>query len=488
LLVSKGARLTAALAAIVALGAALRFSTLGVQSYHHDEIITVARVLPGGFLHMLRRVQESESNPPLYYVVAWFWTKVFGSGEVGLRSLSALIGTATIPVAFLVGREAFDDRAGLVTAALVAVNPMLIWYSQEARSYAMLVFFCALSLYFFLRALHSGERRDLVGWALASAAALCSHYFAGIPVAIEAAWLLVALTERRRDVGLAVGATALIGVALVPLLLSQINGTHLDWITSMSLPARLLETGVSFLVGETGHVIAQPARPVYAIVPAAFIVLTVIVFARVVGPEERRRTVPLLVIGLGVIAVATVLAIGGEDYLIERNLLPALLPLLVVVAIGLSAPRLGWVGPALVGALCAYWIGFAIYVAVTPSLQRPDFRGVVEAVGPPHGPRAIVSWELGATVIRHYLPDRSERVFGKIRVGEIDVAAKPGVRRLGPSMPPGFHRISREVVGRIAVSRFRAAAPRVVPYYFLTRLPIGYGSNGVVADGLGIRR
>ncbi|HMC50706.1 MAG TPA: glycosyltransferase family 39 protein [Solirubrobacterales bacterium] len=481
---SEGGRLTVILAATVTLGAALRFSTLGVQSYHHDEIITVARVLPGGFIHMLRRVRESESNPPLYYVAAWTWAKAFGTGEVGLRSLSALIGTATIPVAFLAGRAALDDRAGLVAAALAAVNPMLIWYSQEARSYALLVFFSALSLYFFLRALRSGGHSGLIGWALASAAALCSHYFTGFAVAIEAVWLLVALSERRRAAVLAVATTAVVGAALVPLLLFQVNGTHIGWIASMPLPDRLLETGVSFLAGETGHVIAQPARPGYAIVPAVFVALATLLLLRSGSAEERRRALPPLVVGFGAIAAATIVAAVGKDYLIERNLLAALLPLILVLAIGLTVPHLGRAGPALAAALCAYWIVFAVYVALTPNLQRPDFRGVAEAIGPPRTQRAVVGWELGATAIRHYLPDRSERVFGRIAVGEIDVEAKPNVRNLGRSMPPGFHRVSRQLVGRIAVSRFLAARPRVVPYYLLSRLPTGYGSNGVVADGL----
>jgi 4-amino-4-deoxy-L-arabinose transferase-like glycosyltransferase len=484
--VSEGGRLTVTLAAIVTLGAALRFSTLGVQSYHHDEIITVARVLPGGFIHMLRRVRESESNPPLYYVVAWTWAKAFGTGEVGLRSLSALLGTATIPVAFLAGREALDDRAGLVAAALAAVNPMLIWYSQEARSYAMLILFSALSLYFFLRALHSDGRSGLLGWALASAAALCSHYFAGFAIAIEAVWLLVALSERRRAAALAVAATALVGAALVPLLLSQVNGTHIGWIASMPLPDRLLETGVSFLAGETGHVIAQPARPGYAIVPVAFVALAVFLLVRSGSARERHRALPPLIVALGAIAAATIVALAGKDYLIERNLLTALPPLIIVLAVGLTARRLGWAGPGLAGALCAYWIVFGVYVALTPNLQRPDFRGVAEAIGPPRAQRAIVGWELGATAIRHYLPDRSARVFGRIRVREIDVEAKPSVKDLGRAMPPGFHRLSRQLVGRIAVSRFRAQRPRVVPYYLLRRLPTGYGSNGVVADGPGL--
>src|SRR6478752_68764 len=91
------------LALLTALGIAIRFASLGVQSYHHDEVITVARVIPGSFTDMLREVKGSESNPPLYYVLAWGWAKAFGTSEVTMRALSALFGVATIPFAYCVG-------------------------------------------------------------------------------------------------------------------------------------------------------------------------------------------------------------------------------------------------------------------------------------------------------------------------------------------------------------------------------------------------
>src|SRR6188768_2284587 len=144
-------------AGLIAVGAALRFATLGVQSYHHDEIVTASRVLRVGFGHAMDAVGFSESAPPLYYALAWIWTQITGTGPWGLRSLSAVAGVATIPVAYLIGRELRTSRTGLVAAALVAVNPMLIWYSQEARAYALLTFFCALSLLYCVRALRVGE-------------------------------------------------------------------------------------------------------------------------------------------------------------------------------------------------------------------------------------------------------------------------------------------------------------------------------------------
>src|SRR3954452_9519177 len=187
-------------AGLVALGAALRFATLGVQSYHHDEIVTASRVLRVGFGHAMDAVGFSESAPPLYYALAWIWTQITGTGPWGLRSLSALAGVATIPIAYLIGRELRGRRTGLLAAALVAVNPTLIWYSQAARAYALLVFFCALSLLYCVRALRveegadvsarTPETRDFGVWGAFSLLALATHYFAAFPLLAEVVLLL----------------------------------------------------------------------------------------------------------------------------------------------------------------------------------------------------------------------------------------------------------------------------------------------------------
>lgn len=285
---STGAVVLLLLAGVTAVGLAVRFASLGLQSFHHDEVITVMRVIPGSFADMLHRVETSESNPPLYYALAWGWAKAFGSGEFGIRSLSALFGAATVPVGYLIGRQLADRRAGLILAALIAVNPMLIWYSQEARSYALLVFFGALSFLFFARALDSRRNRDLGLWALASVLALWSHYFAFFVVGIEALWLLVALRAQWRRLLPALVAVGAAGLALVPLISGQVNPTHIGWIENSPLPTRLLEGGVSFLIGETGHVIAEPPRDHYALAPAIAVGIALLLVLFWGDRRERR--------------------------------------------------------------------------------------------------------------------------------------------------------------------------------------------------------
>jgi 4-amino-4-deoxy-L-arabinose transferase-like glycosyltransferase len=472
------------LAGLTALGVAVRFAGLGVQSYHHDEVITALRVLPGSFGEMLHAVKISESNPPLYYVLGWGWAKAFGTGEVGLRSLSALFGAATVPVGYLIGRQLASRRAGLILAALIAVNPMLIWYSQEARSYALLVFFGALAMFFFVRALDTGRGRDLGWWALASALALCSHYFAVFAVAIEGLWLLVALRARWQVVLPSLGAVAAAGLALLPLANAQTNPTHIGWIENSPLGERFWETGVSFLVGETGHVIAEGPRDRYALVPVILVAVALILAAAWGSRRERRGAGLGLALGLGVVALTAVAALVGKDYVVERNLLPALVPLSAAVAIGFAAAGARRLGLLLAVALCAYWLAFDVHVTRTPNLQRPDFRTVTEALGPPGGRRAIVTWKLAADPVRYYLHDQAVRMYGgEERISEVAVLRKPLVTGQTVNLPPSFHQVGRVRADRLTLNVYFSKRPVPIRFHTLRDLPTGFGEAAVLIDG-----
>src|SRR4051794_28459043 len=107
----------------------MRVWHLGTQSLWADECLTAVSVRSLG--DVVENLRQVEVLPPLYFIVEWGWAHIFGFGEVGLRSLSAVAGTATIPLAFLAVREVASRRAALLTATFVAINPMLVWFSQE---------------------------------------------------------------------------------------------------------------------------------------------------------------------------------------------------------------------------------------------------------------------------------------------------------------------------------------------------------------------
>ena len=353
------------LAAVTAAAAALRFATLGVQSFWLDEAVThqlVGRSLGG----MLSAIPHSESTPPLYYVIEWVWARIFGSGEVGLRSFSALAGTATIVLIALVARRIGGPRAGIAAAALTAANPLLIWYSQEARAYALLVLLCALTVWCL-------QREDWRGWALAAALALATHYFALFVVGPELVWLVLG-QRRSRFAAPSAAFVGVVGAALLPLAIVQARGNRASFIHTSALANRVAQVPKQFLIGY-----ATPHATLLTVI-AALLVAALALQLRC----RDRDMLALAAIGVG---VPLVLAVAGADYLITRNLITAMIPLIVLAAVSAARTR---AGPALVAGICA--AGIVAYAGVegNTAYQRDDWRGVARAIGPITAPVAVV--------------------------------------------------------------------------------------------------
>src|SRR5438067_2431039 len=115
---------------------ALAVRLLLVRGIWVDEAISVHLAhmsLPG----MLDQLRQADVHPPLYFLTLWATVRVLGFGELAVHAPSIIAGTLLVPALFLAGRELFDRRTGLLAAALGACAPLLIWYSQEARSYAL---------------------------------------------------------------------------------------------------------------------------------------------------------------------------------------------------------------------------------------------------------------------------------------------------------------------------------------------------------------
>jgi mannosyltransferase len=464
------ARSVQALAALTVLAAILRFSTLDLQSYWLDEAVTV-RLVSGSFGHMLSSVGGSESTPPLYYALAWLWSHVFGHGEVGLRSLSALAGTAFVPVAYAAAATLASRKVALTIAALAAVNPLLIWYSQEARSYALLALFAGISFWLFAQLRRVQTDRTLALWTLASSLAIATHYFAAFVVVPEAAWLLLRARDRRRPAA-AIATLVAVGGALLPLLLRQRRLDLTAFITQTSLARRLVQVPKQFVVGYS-----SPAETAVAVIGACLVVAAlVLVWMRLVE-RERRAVLAPAVVGIAAVALPTVLALAGADYLDTRNVLAAWLPLILVPAIGLGGRRAGRTGLSLTLALCALALFVSAAVWANPAYQRDDARGLARALGPPSVPRAIVLTPASANVALSLYTQQFEP--GPIPVKEVDLVAlpirsslfagaKPPPRVLNhPVFTPGMNLVEQRFSSRYTLIRFRSAAPTQLQPSFL---------------------
>jgi mannosyltransferase len=451
------------LAGLTALAALLRFPTLDVQSFWLDEAFT-ALLVREDFGDMLSGITETESTPPLYYVAAWLWSKLFGGWEVGLRSLSALLGTATVPVAYAIGRRLATPRVGLAAAALTAVNPLLVWYSQEARAYALLVLLSAVSLLFFLGALE-GRRRELAWWSVTAALALATHYFAAFLVIPEAVWLLVAARRlgRVRPALAAVAAPTVAGAALLPLLLDQASDRLTEFIEGTSLPTRVAQVPKQFAIG-----FDAPLEELLGVVALALAACGGWLLATRADAEERRAVPILLALAAAGIAVPLVLAVAGADYLLTRNLIAAWIPLALLAAAGFGARSGGRLAVGALTALCTLSAAVVAAVAVEPRFHRSDWRGAAEALGPPPRDRAIVVDELNAEFPLRLYMERVSLVRRQVTIAEIATLSVAAPDAGSPRLPqqqsyPGFTEVERETDERVATLRLQAQAAVELP-------------------------
>ncbi len=443
------------LAALTLLAAALRFSTLGLQSFWYDEAFTPVHVLHPSLWATLRSVAHTENTPPLWYVLAWLCERVFGAGEWSLRLPSALAGVATVPVAWAIGRELSGRRAAIACAALLAVGPLFVWYSQEARAYGLFVLSAALAFLCFLRVLREPSPRRMAAFALAGALALLSHYFAVFLLLAMCAWLL----WRHRRAWPAVAAIVLVGAALVPLVSAQ-GGHGTQWIGSWPLSERLVAIPQYYLLGVSGEPLGHGIELLVAL-PLLAAAATGLV--RVTNAELRSAAIAAAVAAAGILLPLLLVAFG-KDYLAPRNLVGAMIPVTAAIAVLGASPRAGTLGAALLAAGTLGWLALTVDVDLSPRLQRGDWRGVAERLRDGASSRAITTVELGSAPLEHYLPGvRYLPPGSSATVSEIDETGYAPLRPSAGRPPaPGFHLLARLDVHGLIVYRFLAPRPLAV--------------------------
>ncbi len=129
---------------IVALGLGVRLAGSGRSLYNDDffSLYWIGR----GLDYIWGAGRAAESNPPLFYTMLLAWTHLFGTGETMARLPSILSSVAAIPLVYRIGVTIMDARAGLLAATLLALNPVQVSLSAQARSYGLQTFLAALCL------------------------------------------------------------------------------------------------------------------------------------------------------------------------------------------------------------------------------------------------------------------------------------------------------------------------------------------------------
>lgn len=453
---------TVALLSAFIAGSVVRCVFVGEQSLWWDEVFTYKIVDRSTFIGVLKGVKATESTPPLFYVLTWLVIKMLGySSDTVIRLVSLIAGVLTFPAIALAFPRFVGYRVTATVAWLFAASPLMVWYSLEARSYALFIFVGALSLWSVALLCERPTQKRFALWALTGLVCVYTHYFAVFLIIAEFLALLFVL-KRRYIMPCVWGLGLLIlSLPLAPLVAAQDNARS-TFIDDLTWSARMEGFMVQFpLGGELGTPFSPTLRTIaIAFATVGLFVGLAIVLARVGDRSKSRGVVryllpsniprqsqTLLVITLITLAIPFVLtATRADDHLFFRNLLVIWPYLAAIVAIGL----LCLLGLPLLTYLVVLAIGTTLIVT-SWHYEKTDWRAAARLVTPLAHDIPIITYSGADSLVASYYMKRkvtnrtitTTRVWFMIEPRPVNGAEEPQTQL--PQYPPKGFTLVREL-------------------------------------------
>jgi mannosyltransferase len=348
-----------ALGAVMVLGGVLRFYGLGIQSLWSDELASWYFSRSDEALQVVRNVRE-DIHPPGYFVILHFAQGLFGDSEWALRLPSAIAGWLSIPAIYLLGRRIYSGREGLIAALLVAVSWTGIYFSQETRSYSVLILLSIVTAFLWWDIMLGlrEERRlptvETIAYVIAAILCAYAHYFGALLVALQGVALVLFAYRSFPKVVLIYVPVSLAYALWLPGMAYQMRNSTAQgaWIGDATLSA--FPAYVKFIFGRS---------ELLALVAAALLaVLLVRARGFFRGPREKGSGFPagllLLAWFVGPFVVGYALSQSSVQLLTHKNLLVSLPAAYLLVARGITGVLPGkTIGTVLQWSLA---LGFAV--------------------------------------------------------------------------------------------------------------------------------
>ncbi len=221
---------------VLAAALGLRLFHLGQRVVWHDEAysLLVTRAAPGKIIDAAR----DDVHSGLYYLILHIWQSVV-TGETGARMFSVLAAVATVAVVYFLGGRLGGRGAGLLSAGLLGLSPLHVWYSQEIRMYSVQTLLVCLSFLFLLKALREGWGNSWRIYIVCTTLAIYVQYTSIFAVLAQDLFIIVCHRKDRRMLRcwlLSQCAIALLFAPCLPLLFWQTTMvTGRSWIQPLEL-------------------------------------------------------------------------------------------------------------------------------------------------------------------------------------------------------------------------------------------------------------
>jgi len=218
---------------------------------------------------------RTETNPPLYHLLLYFWVGLTGSSVFALRFLSLVFGVLTVPLLYRLARLAFGGPAGLLAALLWAISPFQVYYSQEARMYALATFATALSMFLLARIVSDEGRQSRlwIAYFLTTAAAIFTHYYALFVVVAQNVSMIALWRRDRGRLRCWLTVQAALVLSFLPWVLAQrgfLGGKASARFHELTLPVLMSIVKRSLIAFSVGTTVEAPLRGYLAL---AFLLL-----------------------------------------------------------------------------------------------------------------------------------------------------------------------------------------------------------------------
>lgn len=340
------------LALIVVLGTFLRTTILTTRGYWYDEAFTgiTVRQSWGEMFSVLIR----DIHPPLYYVLLKLWALVGGDGAMGLRLFSVFFGVISIILGFMLVRLLVQKTwvPSILTALVLAINPFLTNYSQEARMYSLLGFWLLLGAICLVQAHRTQKKSWQLAYNICGALAFLTHYTG---VIYWMCFLLYDLIirwpsiheQRLKEIGRwfihSYSFLILAGIGWLPFFIMQMR-THggLGWVplrpfSDLPLSWHIFLFGAA--VGESGIPPALGYRFGFLSVASVSIVLLsilLILFIRLFYPERNKKILLLGSMAFVPLLIIWIVQWAGLRLYVERFLMGSAIFTSLFLIVGLS--------------------------------------------------------------------------------------------------------------------------------------------------------
>jgi 4-amino-4-deoxy-L-arabinose transferase-like glycosyltransferase len=368
------------------------------QSLWLDEATTANVVKHLDYFDIVAKFSPTDFHPPLYYLFMHFWTSIFGYSEIALRMPSILFSLIAGWFVYRIALKLSNKTVAFWSCVFFLFNPLITYYSQEARMYMMTVMWLTLALYLYVDIVRDKMRSHfdiavinyVFGFALAT--------FYGSIFFIGSMYAYMLYKKKFRLLAIMLPGTIVALVMLSPLVLGQMAHARIalaqisHWNLALGLPnvKNLLLIPLKFV---TGRISFNPKILYFALAGVSTIAIT---FFTVKGSQKNKWLAILLVLPL-VFAFAISFWLPMLQYFRYLYLIPVMALLL-----GFGSKHFVW-EKAVIASIFFVFSGLYLFF---PVFHREDWKSILTSVPD----SAIVYMIPSATdPVQYYYADRKTK-------------------------------------------------------------------------------